>query len=556
MSETAKVADFFALTFLGPVSVGRRSPAGHEARTVALAFFFAASFLAAASASAFFFWAAVGGVAFSVLVAWPGFGVTRLPSVGVAFALGVAAAVLAVLAGVVGVAPAAPGVGDAEGSGLAVPSGVGLADGVTGGSVGATTDGGAGSACTAEPALMALPTRAMTMPIATMAATITANRRTQYRSRGSGPTGCRTLLITGRLSSAAVPSGQARRAGANITNGYVRAVPDRARVPGRRDDQDTYVDPRRSENGAALESAPRPDGAGSERAVTVARVVDWYDQNKRDLPWRQPGTSPWAVLVSEFMLQQTPVERVREPWARWLERWPIAADLAASPSGDAVRAWGRLGYPRRALRLHGAAVAITERFGGEVPADLDDLRSLPGVGGYTAAAVASFAYGRRAVVLDTNVRRVLGRLAAGEPHPGAAQTRAEVAVAETFLPEEPSLAARWAVAAMELGAVVCTARAPRCDACPVTDVCAWRREGYPAWAGPPRRGQTYEGTDRQCRGALLAVLRSSDEPVGLEELTTAWPEPVQRERALASLVTDGLVVRTGSDEEPRWSLPG
>nr|WP_232530736.1 A/G-specific adenine glycosylase [Microlunatus antarcticus] len=273
------------------------------------------------------------------------------------------------------------------------------------------------------------------------------------------------------------------------------------------------------------------------------------------MPWRRPITSPWGVMVSEFMLQQTPVERVREPWARWLERWPTPGDLAASPSGDAVRAWGRLGYPRRALRLHGAAVAITERFGGRVPDDLDDLRSLPGVGSYTAAAVASFAYGRRAVVLDTNVRRVLGRVAAGEAYPGAAQTRAEVAVAETFLPDEPALAARWAVASMELGAVVCTARAPRCDVCPVIDVCAWRQAGYPAWAGPPRRGQSYEGTDRQCRGALLAVLRGSDEPVAHDELATAWLEPVQRERALASLVTDGLAVRTGADD-PRWSLPG
>ncbi|WP_232506011.1 HhH-GPD family protein [Microlunatus flavus] len=292
----------------------------------------------------------------------------------------------------------------------------------------------------------------------------------------------------------------------------------------------------------------------------MGTVVAWYDANARDLPWRRPGTSAWAVLVSEFMLQQTPVERVREPWARWLERWPTPADLAATPSGEAVRAWGRLGYPRRALRLHGAAVAITERFGGEVPADLDDLRSLPGVGSYTAAAVASFAFGRRAVVLDTNVRRVLVRLHAGEAYPGATPTRAETAVAEAYLPDEPALAARWAVASMELGAVVCTARRPRCDACPVADRCAWRHAGHPAWDGPPRRGQTYEGTDRQCRGALLAVLRSSDEPVDDAELTRAWPDAVQRERALGSLVHDGLVVPARAagmlTDERRWALPG
>jgi A/G-specific adenine glycosylase len=307
-----------------------------------------------------------------------------------------------------------------------------------------------------------------------------------------------------------------------------------------------------------LEREPRPSGPRTADEVTT-RIVAWYDENARDLPWRRPGTSAWAVLVSEFMLQQTPVERVREPWARWLERWPTPADLAESPSGEAVRAWGRLGYPRRALRLHAAAVVITERFGGRVPDELDDLRTLPGVGGYTAAAVASFAYGRRAVVLDTNVRRVIGRLAVGEAYPGTTPTRAEVAVAEAFLPDEPALAARWGVASMELGALVCTARAPRCDTCPVTDLCAWRSAGYPAWTGPPRRGQSYEGTDRQCRGALLAVLRSSDEPVGTDELALSWPEPLQRGRALASLVDDGLAVLVPADENgvgPRWALPG
>lgn len=299
--------------------------------------------------------------------------------------------------------------------------------------------------------------------------------------------------------------------------------------------------------------------ARRSEAETVSAVIGWYDENARDLPWRRPGTTPWAVLVSEFMLQQTPVERVREPWARWLERWPTPAALADAPSGEAVRAWGRLGYPRRALRLHGAAVAITERFGGEVPADLDDLRSLPGVGSYTAAAVASFAFGQRAVVLDTNVRRVIGRVAIGEAYPGTSPTKAETAVAEAYLPDEPAVAARWAVASMELGAVVCTARRPRCEDCPVPGRCAWRRAGYPEWSGPPRRGQTYEGTDRQCRGALLAVLRSSDSPVGPDELEAAWPEPVQRERALASLVTDGLVVGPGpgdGGDEARWALPG
>jgi A/G-specific adenine glycosylase len=284
----------------------------------------------------------------------------------------------------------------------------------------------------------------------------------------------------------------------------------------------------------------------------VGRTLDWYSGHARDLPWRRPGTSAWAVLVSEFMLQQTPVERVRAPWAAWLDRWPTPDALAAAPAGEAVRAWGRLGYPRRALRLHQAAVAITERFDGQVPADLDPLRSLPGVGSYTAAAVASFAYGRRAVVLDTNVRRVITRVVLGVAYPSSAPSRLELALAERLAPRDPTRAARWAVASMELGAVVCAARTPRCAECPVRDLCAWRRAGAPAWSGRPRRGQAYAGTDRQARGAVLAVLRSADEPVAAEDLAAAWADPVQLERALASLVADGLVVPARPEQ---YALP-
>jgi A/G-specific adenine glycosylase len=284
----------------------------------------------------------------------------------------------------------------------------------------------------------------------------------------------------------------------------------------------------------------------------VGRTLDWYADHARDLPWRRPNVSPWAVLVSEFMLQQTPVERVRSPWAEWLDRWPSPDALAAAPAGAAVRAWGRLGYPRRALRLHAAAVVIHEQFGGQVPADRESLLSLPGVGSYTAAAVASFAYGRREVVLDTNVRRVVNRVVLGAAYPAAASTRFEKAVAERLAPPEPPRAARWAVASMELGALVCRARDPRCAECPVRDLCIWHRAGCPPWSGRPRRAQAYAGTDRQCRGALLAVLRSTDQPVTAEELTDAWPDPVQRDRALASLASDGLVAAVGD----RWALPG
>jgi A/G-specific adenine glycosylase len=289
-----------------------------------------------------------------------------------------------------------------------------------------------------------------------------------------------------------------------------------------------------------------------QRSDLVSRILRWYAAHARDLPWRRPDASPWSIMVSEFMLQQTPVERVRGPWQAWIDRWPNPASLAAAPTGEAVRAWGRLGYPRRALRLHQAATTITERFDGQVPADRQSLLSLPGVGSYTAAAIGSFAFGQREIVLDTNVRRVLARVVVGEAYPAATPSREEIAIAEDLAPEDPRLAARWAVASMELGALVCTARNPRCADCPVADYCAWRRAGYPEWEGPPRRGQSYDGTDRQCRGALLAVLRSSDEPVGAIELHTAWADPIQRQRCLASLLTDGLAVRVGD----RWSLPG
>ncbi|TDT29947.1 A/G-specific adenine glycosylase [Naumannella halotolerans] len=275
----------------------------------------------------------------------------------------------------------------------------------------------------------------------------------------------------------------------------------------------------------------------------VEPVVEWFDEAARDLPWRRPECSPWGVLVSEFMLQQTPVSRVLEPWRRWLERWPVPAALAAEPAGEAIRAWGRLGYPRRAMRLHAAAVAITEQHDGQVPSDHRQLLELPGVGSYTAAAIASFAFGQRQVVLDTNVRRVLGRLLDGTALPGPTPTRGEYARAEALLPDEPALAARWAAASMELGALVCTAKRPECSRCPVIEICAWHAAGTPDNA-VPRRGQGYAGTDRQCRGAILRVLRESEEPVSAAQIDLAWPEPVQRERALQSLIADGLVVAT------------
>ena len=286
---------------------------------------------------------------------------------------------------------------------------------------------------------------------------------------------------------------------------------------------------------------PGATQAPSDRGDLVEPVLHWFDANARDLPWRHPEAGAWAVLISEFMLQQTPVSRVLPVYLEWLSRWPTPPDLAAAEPGEAVRHWGRLGYPRRALRLHAAAVAVTERHGGRVPDDHAALLALPGVGAYTAAAVASFAFGRRHAVLDTNVRRVLARTVTGVEHPPTATTAAEWRLAEALLPAEEATAAAWAAASMELGALVCTARSPRCGQCPVLDRCAWVLAGRPPYDGPPRRGQSYAGTDRQARGRLLAVVREAAGAVPQEALDAVWDDEVQRARALDGLVADGLV---------------
>lgn len=282
------------------------------------------------------------------------------------------------------------------------------------------------------------------------------------------------------------------------------------------------------------------------------RVLSWYAEHQRDLPWRRPGTTAWSVMVSEFMLQQTPVARVLPVHDAWLERWPTPSALADETSGEAVRAWGRLGYPRRALRLHAAATVIRDEHDGKVPSTYDELIALPGVGDYTAAAIASFAFGRRHVVLDTNVRRVLARTLTGAEFPAASVNRAERDLAATVLPESDDDAAAWAAASMELGAVICTAARPACDSCPVVDLCAWHAAGRPAYAGPARKVQDYAGTDRQCRGRLLAVVRDAEGAVPRGRLDAEWHLAEQRDRALASLVADGLV----AEVEPGWfALP-
>jgi A/G-specific adenine glycosylase len=277
--------------------------------------------------------------------------------------------------------------------------------------------------------------------------------------------------------------------------------------------------------------------------IIADALVDWFADAARPLPWRAADVSPWAVLVSEFMLQQTPVARVVPLWEAWIRRWPTAASLATAPPSEAVRAWDRLGYPRRALWLHRAAVEIVERHGGEVPADLDALLALQGVGPYTARAVAAFAFGLRHPVVDTNTRRVIARAVGGQGEPGPPSTRRDLAAMSALLPEGDVEARAFNAAAMELGATVCVARAPRCDECPIAARCAWRAAGYPAYEGARKAAQArFEGSDRQVRGLVMRELRAAHRPVVPTELASVWADAAQLDRAVAGLVSDGLAV--------------
>ncbi|MDX6664881.1 MAG: A/G-specific adenine glycosylase [Solirubrobacteraceae bacterium] len=298
---------------------------------------------------------------------------------------------------------------------------------------------------------------------------------------------------------------------------------------------------------------PACENSAVMTAKLTDAIVDWYAQAARELPWRTRDATPWAVLVSEIMLAQTPVARVLPAYEAWLDRWPTPALLARASRGDAVRMWGKLGYPRRALRLHDCAGEIVARFGGAVPDDVDALLSLPGVGAYTARAVATFAFGQRHPVVDTNVRRVLARAIDGQGAAAQPSATRDHEAALALLPQSPAEAAVLSIALMELGALVCTARAPRCQLCPIKASCAWRAAGSPAYRGPATRPQRFAGTDRQVRGLLLDVLRGSDHPVTRAALDAVWHEPAQRARALDGLVGDGLV-----DPLPdgRYALPG
>jgi A/G-specific adenine glycosylase len=287
--------------------------------------------------------------------------------------------------------------------------------------------------------------------------------------------------------------------------------------------------------------------------MDTTAVAEWFAANARDLPWRRPECTAWGVLVSEIMLQQTPVARVEPIWHEWLTRWPTPAAMAASSQGEVLRAWGKLGYPRRALRLHAAAAAIAADHGDVVPSDVDTLLDLPGIGAYTARAVTAFAYRKRAAVVDTNVRRVVARAVHGAGDAGPPSTTRDLADVDALLPAGDDTAAAVSAGLMELGQVICTVRSPRCADCPIAAGCAWLRAGKPAYAGPAKAVQKFAGTDRQVRGKLLDVLRGSPVPVTRPALDAVWSDAAQRDRCLDSLLVDGLVEQT---DDGRFALPG
>ncbi|SEB89912.1 A/G-specific adenine glycosylase [Microbacterium hydrocarbonoxydans] len=292
-----------------------------------------------------------------------------------------------------------------------------------------------------------------------------------------------------------------------------------------------------------MPSTSPPDAAES------LPLTSWYRRTARDLPWRRPEFhdrfGAWGTLVSEFMLQQTPVNRVIPHLEAWLDRWPTPTAMAGATPAQVVQQWANLGYPRRALWLHRAAVEIVDRHGGTVPRDVDALLALSGIGDYTARAVAVFAYGDRHPVVDTNTRRVLARAVQGQAQPGS-PSRRDLQLMDSLLPADDAASAVFNAAAMELGATVCIARTPRCESCPLVGTCAWVAAGRPDTGDTRRRQAAFEGSDRQARGAVLRLLRTaSPDAVPVSAVLPDWPDALQRDRAIDSLIADGLAEADG-----------
>ena len=276
-------------------------------------------------------------------------------------------------------------------------------------------------------------------------------------------------------------------------------------------------------------------------------LLAWADRRLRDLPWRR-SRDPWAILVAETMLQQTQVARVTDRWEQFLRRFPDAARCAEAPLSDLLREWAGLGYNRRAVMLHRSAVRIRDDHGGAVPADLDALLALPGIGPYTARAVLAFAFEIEAAPVDTNIGRVLARLGGVRLGPTDAQR-----LADSLVPEDAVW--RWNQGLMELGAVVCTKRSPACGECPVATSCAWRgdgpdpAEGSAAVSAPQGR---FEGSDRQVRGRVIDELRIGSATSAELEARVGAGDTERFVRIIERLLADGLIERAGES----LRLPG
>jgi A/G-specific adenine glycosylase len=248
------------------------------------------------------------------------------------------------------------------------------------------------------------------------------------------------------------------------------------------------------------------------------------------------------------MLQQTPVNRVLPVYTEWMKRWPTPAKLAKATPAEVITAWGRLGYPRRALRLHECAKVITNEYKGVIPREEVELRKLPGVGEYTAAAIVAFAFEGRSLVLDINIRRLFARIIDGVETPKLSATKDEKSRYEALIPKkDPHL---WAAATMELGALVCTSQSPQCGICPVANDCIWRSLDYPK-SDVVKRTQSWHGTDRQCRGTVVQALREND-VLTKKQIAQLWDVPSQLEKALVTLLDDGLIELRGKE---KFSLP-
>ena len=315
------------------------------------------------------------------------------------------------------------------------------------------------------------------------------------------------------------------------------------------------------------EKRPREHVDCCEPEAIRRTLIDWYRRHGRDLPWRRPGTSAWAVMVCEVMSQQTPISRVLPRWKEWMQRWPRVEDFAAAEVRDVLSAWDRLGYPRRALNLHRCAQVVVSEYDGVIPRDVEELRRLPGCGDYTASAVATFAYGEAVPVIDTNVRRVLARVLGGVAAPASSTRRVDRERAVVLMPPAPGGKDRlsgtvedavndavngsveWCSAIMEFGALHCVARTPKCDECVISQWCRWRHHGYPMLREGRQVPQAWHGTDRQLRGRVMAMLRAAHQRkqsvVSIEDAITAATDEhgdhARARRIIAALESDGLI---------------